>query len=66
VSRRNGVLARAARPTGAGNGCYANPLALDAANNAFVALAPEAAGLPRGEVSARGNPTIAVAVKADP
>jgi hypothetical protein len=44
----------------------ANPLALDAAHAAFLALVPEAAGLPRGEISARVNPMIAVAINADP
>jgi len=43
----------------------ANPLALDAADAAFLALAPEAAGLPRGEIPARVNPMIAVAINAD-
>jgi hypothetical protein len=46
--------------------CRANPSAVDAAYAAFVALAPEAAGLPRGENSARVNPMIAAAINGDP
>jgi hypothetical protein len=33
---------------------------------AFLALVPEAAQLPRGEVSARVNPMIAAAINSDP
>ena len=44
----------------------AQPLALDAAHAAFLALVPEASGLPRGDISARVNPMIAAAINADP